>query len=595
MSSILSFALPRPSAVAKWLCLAVLVMPLAARAQWLTQTVGLNSGWNAVYLHVDASYGTLDQLVGSDPANPILEVWLWKPNSSTLQFVQSPAQPVGGGNQWATWIRNSPSASTLQRLVGNSAYLVRVGTNVATYSWSIKGKPVAPAYQWTTTGLNLLGFPTLASAPPNFTTFLSQSPPLQQNAEIYQYVGGDLGSNNPARVFAPRNVLVNRGQAFWIRAGTLYNQYFAPFEVVLDGSQGANFGEDLNVRSFRLRNLTANSLTVTMRLMPSEAAPSGQAAIVALPPLVIRGALNMTNLTYRYTNFAVNAPFTCTLAAQGAPGADIEVVLGLNRGAMGQNVGDTLAGVLRLTDSLAIGQVDLPVSATVASSAGLWVGSAAVSQVGQYLLTGNGGNTATNLDAASSSFPLRLIVFNPAGSGPATLLQRAYIGWDASSNSIVSTSEALLNQTLIGQSRRVSSSTLPWTTANTSWALSGSLNGSSSLSTTVNLDYTDQPSNPFLHTYHPDHDNLDDSFGNQLAQGQESYTIQRQITLNVTPPGTTPESFVAGVPSIAGEYLETVKVLGLARAGGTNDTRQFQIRGSFVLKRIVAISSLSMP
>ena len=32
------------------------------------------------------------------------------------------------------------------------------------------------------------------------------------------------------------------------------------------------------------------------------------------------------------------------------------------------------------------------------------------------------------------------------------------------------------------------------------------------MATTVTLSYNDQASNPFLHTYHPDHDNLDATF-----------------------------------------------------------------------------------
>jgi len=47
----------------------------ASHAQWLTQTVGLKPGWNAIFLHVDASHDTLDALVGSDLTNPIVEVW----------------------------------------------------------------------------------------------------------------------------------------------------------------------------------------------------------------------------------------------------------------------------------------------------------------------------------------------------------------------------------------------------------------------------------------------------------------------------------------------------------------------------------------
>ena len=72
-----------------------------ASAQWITQTNALRSGWNAVFLHIDASYATLDQLVGSDLTNPIEEIWYWQPPLPTGQFVDSPQVPTGGGSQWA--------------------------------------------------------------------------------------------------------------------------------------------------------------------------------------------------------------------------------------------------------------------------------------------------------------------------------------------------------------------------------------------------------------------------------------------------------------------------------------------------------------
>src|SRR6266567_1311847 len=74
-----------------------------AQAQWITQTNSLRPGWNAVFLQVDASHATLDQLVGADLANPIQEIWYWQPALPTGQFVDSPQLPSTSGNQWASW------------------------------------------------------------------------------------------------------------------------------------------------------------------------------------------------------------------------------------------------------------------------------------------------------------------------------------------------------------------------------------------------------------------------------------------------------------------------------------------------------------
>ena len=597
------------SAFALWSVVLWSVVP--ARAQWVTQTISLKAGWNAVYLHVDPSYSPLNTLVGADLSNPILEVWRWAPPSSTLQFVQSPQQPVEGA-QWMSWTRNSTDTQLLQTLVGNSAYLVRVATNVSTYTWTIKGRPLPPAYTWTTTGLNFLGFPTVPVNPPAFDSFLSQVPDLQLNAEIYWYPGGELGAGNPARVYAMRNSKVNRGQAYWIRAGTVYNNYFAPFQLAISGSSGVNYRDSLSVFSFRLRNLAATNLTVNLGLVASETPPTGQTNIVGPPALWVRGALNTTNLTYSYTRLAVGGSHSWTLPAQGLSGSDIEVVLGLDRTTMSSSVGSLYAGVLRLTDSLGFAQVDMPVAAQVASSAGLWVGAASVSQVGQYLksYSRGGDNQAvadtngqyivtginTNLGPVPQAFPLRLIVHNPeVGAGNAVLLQRAFVGMDAWTNAIVALSESSLNVSTISQARRISAAHLPWSATNRCWTFDGALGQASNLTTSVTLDYADQASNPFLHTYHPDHDNLDPAFKNQLAQGAESYTMRRDITLSMQPTAGGSASFANSAQSLSGIYAETITVSGLARAGGANDTRVFHVQGAFSLNRITSIPTLTRP
>src|SRR5688572_4076625 len=150
------------------------------QAQWITQTNALRAGWNAVYLHVDASHVTLDQLVGSDLTNPIQEIWYWKPPLPTGQFVDSPQNPLAG-SQWSTWVRLGSNA--LNRLAGNGAYLVRLPANAAPYNWLVKGKPVAPGYRWTLTGLNFVGFPVPTATPATFESFMLPAPQLAQNAE----------------------------------------------------------------------------------------------------------------------------------------------------------------------------------------------------------------------------------------------------------------------------------------------------------------------------------------------------------------------------------------------------------------------------
>lgn len=579
----------------------------SGRGQWVTQTLELKSGWNAVFLHVDADHTTLDGLIGDDLTNPIVEVWRWQPPLTT-QFTDSPLNP-NPGSEWSSWVRNRPGGA-LQRLMGDTAYLVRVRADVPTFDWTVKGRPVPPGQDWTVTGLNLLGFSTPAADPPKFDAFLEASPQLSAaTPEIHQYVGGDLSASNPAKMvpFLFRSVPVKRGQAFWIRAGEVFNHYFGPFEVVVNG-RGLEFGDSISAAPVRLRNMTTNALTVNLSLLTSEAAPAGQASIAGPPPLIVRSDFNITNLVHGYTSLPVGAVRSWTLAPANTPGSEIEVVIGLNRSAITSNPGALLAGVLRFTDSLGFSQIDIGASASPASNSGLWVGTAVVGEVAQSLksysrdaddrpvVATNGSYvvtaTDTSLGGVARPYPLRLIVHNPA-SGNAALLQRVFVGLNSSTNTIVSLEESALSPQFLKDARRLSAVHLPWSSQNPAWLFSGKFGAQTNLTTTVTLGHDDRASSPFIHAYHPDHDNLDVTFKTLLPQGSESYGLQREITLNVTPPANDFSSLVSANLTINGVYSEIITLKGLARAGGTNDTRRFEVRGSFTLNRVSDIAQIT--
>lgn len=382
---------PSRSLLSRLALLAGCLVPLAVQAQWLTQTVRLKPGWNAVFLHVDASYTTLDELI-PNAADPVAEIWLWRPTPTTMQFVDSPDLPRAQSSRWSVWTAARGDGDTLTRLIGNAAYLVR-NSSTADKVWTIKGRPVPPDYNWTSTGLNFVGFSTPAAGALTFDKFLAPAPGLDparsvvNGVQIIRYPGGDLDTNNVnPRIVSPieaRSVVVNRGEAFWIRANTnYYNRYYAPVAVSLQNPSGVHFGDSLGTYAIRFKNLTASNRTVTLNLAPSETPPTGQTLPVAQPPLLVRGDRNPTNFTYAYTALSGN---TFTLAPDGSPGAELEVVLGLNRAALTAVGGSLYAGVLRITDNAGFEQIDLPVTATVPNRGGLWVGNASVTQVGEYL------------------------------------------------------------------------------------------------------------------------------------------------------------------------------------------------------------------
>jgi hypothetical protein len=581
-----------------------------AEAQWQTQNIIVTNGWTAVFLHVDASYQTLDQLVGADPNNPISEVWLWQPPSGTAQFVTSPASPNTSTPPWVNWGRIALGGNnSLNALIPNAAYLIH-SVGLSNYTWRIRGKPVAPDYigNWDTSGLNLFGFPTVPTSPPVFDAFLALGTnlPATSASEIDQYQGGDLSPVNPTRIFAYHTTPVTRGKAYWMRSttSTLANYYFGPFQVVLSGSasDGVAFGESGGQYTLRLRNPTPTNVTVTVRLLASETPPVGQPSIGGIPALLVRGVLNNTNLTYGFSGLPLGGAQSWTLAPAGQDGSSIQVVFGLNRYAMTNSPGALLASILQFTDSFGFTEVDVPVSATMASTTGLWLGNASVSQVRNYLklyqrdannnpvVSSNGNyvisSVNTNFGAVASAYPLRLIVHNDGTN--AYLLQRIYYGLDRYTNLIVANLESALDPNQLGSARRISAVHLPWSPTNSPLQFTGQFTQGGILTTVADLAYDDQVSNPFLHTYHPDHDNLDVTFKTQLAQGYESYRVTRNITLNISPPGSDFNSLTGAGSTVSGSYLETIIVAGLG--GGT---RSFDVSGTFALSRISSIPVLT--
>jgi hypothetical protein len=89
--------------------------------------------------------------------------------------------------------------------------------------------------------------------------------------------------------------------------------------------------------------------------------------------------------------------------------------------------------------------------------------------------------------------------------------------------------------------------------------MTGSFGISNSVACTITLQPT-TPTNPFLHRYHPDHDNLDGNYQPIAVGIPEVFTIVRQIQLQFTatdPTGQTTDADY-GYKSIGGNYSETV-------------------------------------
>jgi hypothetical protein len=108
---------------------------------------------------------------------------------------------------------------------------------------------------------------------------------------------------------------------------------------------------------------------------------------------------------------------------------------------------------------------------------------------------------------------------------------------------------------------------------------------------TVLIDHNDHASNPFLHTYHPDHDNLVADFASGQPVGRESYTINRVIKLTFDTSGNDFNSLTRSSKRLSGIYEETLTLIGLA-ANPANE-KSYAMKGVFAINRISDIATLT--
>ena len=119
--------------------------------------------------------------------------------------------------------------------------------------------------------------------------------------------------------------------------------------------------------------------------------------------------------------------------------------------------------------------------------------------------------------------------------------------------------------------------------------------------TQVETLHDDHASNPFLHTFHPDHDNRDAEFNSAaLATGIESYRIVRDIGLAFTLPADDFAALTAGTEVLSGDYAEEMTLIGQdytyldesENEVSATVTRSYGVQGAFALRRISPIESL---
>lgn len=551
----------------------LLLFTATAQAQWQNTTFTLKGGFNAIYLHGDARGVSPDVLFNSGQATNIEEVWRWNPNPDQTQFTTTPLLPNAGTPEWSVWIRGG-EANTLNRLTGQAAYLVKcTGTSANTYSVALPLKPVVPGATWVRNGANLLGFPSNATGGfPTFANYFASFPAaVATNTKIFKYVGGDLGLGNPLQIFSTTFETVDRNQAYWFESKVVGN-FYAPVQITLSQSGGMDFGRTGSIITVRVLNRTSAAMTLNIAPVASDGAPSGEEGITGPVPVTRR---TFDSGTAMWVETLIAAAYTEAVPPNGS----IELSFGIDRSQMTGAANAFFASMLRFTDASNRFDIALPMTARKATLAGLWVGDALVSRVESKP---DGDFVADTARA----FPLRFIV-HVSDSGSVTILSHVYLGRLAEPPNEfgIALSEADLLPEDKASAMKITAAHLP---LDQSWPGGGSFAPGGSFSRTIEIPF-DDPTNPFVHQYHPDHNNKSPG-GVKLESGQESYDIERDLQFDfdsASPSGQTGW----GSSLITGTFQESIQ--GIHRDSAGVDTGDgLQVEGTFELQRISEIGEI---
>ena len=596
------------------------------QGQWTKQTILLSPGWNAVHVDVRPEPDDCDSIFSG---LPIESVWAWNRRSGEVQFIQDPSTLIPAQADWLTWLpSNHPLASraNLFTIEGGKSYLIQVAQTSAAVTLTLRGRPSLRPVEWIPNSLNCVGFP-VGNAPSSFGEFFAGSA-AHANGPVYRLnSAGNWEAAAMDRAMEP-------GEAFWIRCNGS-STFQGPMRLVLAQGTGLNYGRTLVEQTVMIQNASDSPRTLAIRSLPSADPPSGTSPVKA-------GEVPMHYWKFdRANNQAGWTPFPDSLSRIGVPAGETWTIrIEVRRSEMAaftppQGVSGVLyQSLLEVTDGGGTTRILIPVtaeglqdfaqatrsiklrssaSASVHPRAGLWVGAAEINKVNQPA----GRNPEEALPVAVP-FQFRILV-HVDGDGRAHLLQKVLQVWrdgiyrpdpddnsklivDQPGHEVLITDERLLPNftgTVLRDgepvARRFSSAAFGFRDPILLNDMSGFGENGAILSGKIVCAYND-PLNPFVHRYHPDHDNLNEENppaplpirdDGQGPYTTESFTISRNVELEFTEndPFNLSASLAGwGDNRIGGLYRETI--LGLHK-------RPLIVSGYFVLQAASRVAELN--
>lgn len=553
-------------------------------AQWVSQDVALQPGWNAVHFPFQPAPAACDSFFKGVPVSSV--AW-WCRSVGDAEFQTDPDAPYPRSAHWRKWVPGDPDLSTFSALLAGEAYLIHLATNVAV-TLHARGTVVLVPADWMHDEYNLVGFP-IASATVAFGSLFAFTDRIELDG-IQQV----LANGAVAPVLRPTSAPVTPGKAYWVKCGLLATDFAGPIRLALgNAAKRMDFSGQWHPQTLRIINDTAAPRVVTIRHLASEAPPPGLGAapLAGKTPLLMEVADAAADSVG-----AVFVPLPDTLVTNVAANAELSLRLMPRVAALaGGPAGSAWQSVLCVTDEGNPGAAvvrhcvgvscDTPDAAAL-DPAGLWVGSVSVTGVSRAPTQLGVSNTwdATLPVAVTRPYSFRVLLHGDATTNRQwRLLQRAYLATDTNGTEFVFTDTVHARGYAADHPgstvSRLSTANLPLIDP-----LAMTTDGTN-FSVTVTLPH-DDPTNPFVHPFHPQHDNkaYRNGVASALSAGAESYTVTRTMHF----------AFAETDPSRPGNPDWNISEAGgvfTEQVSGLNKT--IEARGSFRLERVSRAASLS--
>ena len=561
-------------------------------AQWMTQRIPLVQGWNAVHLKVNPA-DTSCSAVFSDSA--ITEVSWW--NRDRLDDGTGSAV-----TDFCNWYRASGEPNTFSRVVGDQRYLVY---STRAFNLDVIGTPALPKGTIYLGESNLVGVnvPNLAGA--DAPTYYEYFKPFYNRSPSWYGVTPD----NQSVLLGNRVLATNASAAVWLQAaGSGITSFTGPFELSLDRPGDVlSWTSSTDARTLTIKNTSADDRVLRIERSSSLPPPKGHGTCVGDVKLLIEsidwseGYAKRVYGTLAFpfvTNIASGASFEFRVKPSLAemPSADGDYMSILEVSDKGTTIDDEVRAAGTCLYRVGVSCSGALAAATKSAVAGLWVGTVVLDKVNRAKMLGS-STPEWDPDAlmtAPHPFQFRLLV-HVDEKGTVNLLKQVFVAKKAAGadeSYLLTDREAAIafrgyfpNATI----RRTASANFPFMVPLT---LTGGefMAPDATLSATFTQEYDDK-TNPFVHAFHPQHDNT--AFNNQkpsvLGDGDEgvgeyeSWGVTRTVTLAFQDEDPSRAANIDWNRTVTGgEYTERIQGLigqgkpiitkGIFRLSKVNDT-----------------------